>query len=227
MATVQLQQQQEEQRRAQLRREAFEEQVMALTLKMQKLDLDEVDYKILLEIMGEGLELLGAMKKHWTNMKMFFASVSTRVGFLTDKMHDFVKNTRSIEKEKDAGRLYKESMKTLTGDVKDIYETGYSLHLVAKIYVRMSVRFVVPQLASLPRLLNNHKGFRDAKMHELDNNANAAIMSVRRLAAAQRATFDKTVKSEITRLVNEFGLQIDENRGKGFGRVDPLFPDDI
>lgn len=214
-----LEQKEMEQKRLRRQRDTVETDIVKLVLEMQKLDFTKIDYTKMIRIMKQGLSLLGEIQIGWANMYMFYSKMSNRIEkVIVDGLADFTIDAQAVS---DAGGSI-EGVQRLSSDAVKLHETAFSLHVVARIYQRMSQVHVVPQLMELPKLLGNNAKQAAEQLRLLQVNAENAMNKVKDLAERQRNGFEKALAKEVAKLRKELGKQqlppTSTKKPRGFGR---------
>lgn len=126
-------------------------QLQAVTterLKMlQELKTDDVNYSNIRECLGEGLQVMGQMRKHWTYLALYFQYMAALIKFAQTKTERFIEYAS-----------YQSENSSIQSDVlrQCIYEEAFGavkLAIVArqlsKTYCSISDKFLMPQVATL------------------------------------------------------------------------------
>lgn len=197
------------------KRDEFSASVRKLNLDIAKLNLEQVDFEKLSEIMARGITLLGQIQQEWTKLRLFFSKVAVRVGSEVVMLTDFTDQAMVIQDSRLGSQLASDAaVQVLADDVNEIYHTSISVSIVANEYVKMAEKYVAPQLAGLPQLLGD-SGKAKEILASLRDNAAAAIADIEGAAQRQRDRFEGTVSKELAKLTSQFNLQYSKDDAGG------------
>ena len=80
-----------------------QEQIEVL-MKMQKLDLDKIDYDEAIKLLHEGLRNLAKLKEHWSNLVIFFKQIANIVKVTMN--HSLTNFKEEVEKTSENAQLF-------------------------------------------------------------------------------------------------------------------------
>lgn len=128
-------------------------EVIKLLTDQQNLKLDEIRYDEIIKALEKGIEKLGILKKHWTQLVMFFQKIANIVENVAAKsIEDFANHIdttslklRNIHKELVIDQLYAKAIKAT--------QASSFVNNIATTYVNVSDKFIMPRVSSLSKLI--------------------------------------------------------------------------
>lgn len=202
-------------------------EVIKLLTDQQNLKLDEIRYDEIIKALEKGIEKLGILKKHWTQLVMFFQKIANIVENVAAKsIEDFANHIdttslklRNIHKELVIDQLYAKAIKAT--------QASSFVNNIATTYVNVSDKFIMPRVSSLSKLIVTDPKTADVERIKLlgdcsnDSEAiiemivtekNAVIQRIEQRAAQikkEYAFLDQVKERQIKELRRKVELEID------------------
>lgn len=128
-------------------------EVIKLLTEQQNLKLDEIRYSEIIKALTEGLEKLSTLKKHWTNLSIFFNNIANIVQHVvSQKIEDFTKHAqttslqlKNIYQKLAIDLLYTKALKAT--------QASSLVNEMAETYVRVSEMYIIPRVSSLSKFI--------------------------------------------------------------------------
>jgi len=168
--------------------------------RMATLNMQEINYEKILELIAEGIKRLGQISENWTNLVMFFQAVADRARILVKGPLDIFLAEAKV-RVTDEDRQY--FVETLTEQAQSINAGAYFLYTVSSTYVDVSGRFLMQRLAGLAKLLaTTDEAERTNLLLDLQTQANVAQAAIKEMSQKKR--------DEYKQLVNARKIELDD-----------------
>jgi len=192
----------------------YYEQMKDLVGKLAKLKLDEINYKDILELLKQGIQLLAKIRAQWGKLVQFFSLVSVRAEVaLNQTLVPFVQYAKQAEQMIGEGDLSMQDRKFFMGLLQDqavdINKVAYFLYTLSSTYFDVSTRFLMNRLAGLAQMLaTDNEAERQKLLVDLRNQADEAQDAIKQMAQQRREDYTRLVsarKQELQDVVNKLG----------------------
>jgi len=192
----------------------YHEEMKDLVSKMAKLNLKEINFKEILELLKEGIKILAKIREQWGKLVQFFSLVSVRAEVaLNQTLAPFVQYAKEAEEQIGQGGLSPEDRKffldLLQEQAVDINRVAYFLYTLSSTYVDVSSRFLLNRLAGLAQMLaTDNEDQRQKLLEGLRDQANEAQEAIKKISQQRREEYSRLVdarKRELDAIVNNLG----------------------
>jgi len=192
----------------------YHEEMKDLVSKMAKLNLKEINFKEILELLKEGIKILAKIREQWGKLVQFFSLVSVRAEVaLNQTLAPFVQYAKEAEEQIGQGGLSPEDRKffldLLQEQAVDINRVAYFLYTLSSTYVDVSSRFLLNRLAGLAQMLaTDNEDQRQKLLEGLRDQANEAQDAIKKISQQRREEYSRLVdarKRELDAIVNNLG----------------------
>lgn len=138
---------QEQQEKAEEERRQLQAATTERLKTLQDLNTDDVNYSNIRECLGEGLQVMGQMRKHWSYLALYFQNMAALIKFAQSKTERFIDFAN-----------YRSENQAIQSDIlrQCIYEEAFGavklaivVRQLSKTYCSISDRFLMPQVAAL------------------------------------------------------------------------------
>ncbi|XP_046560810.1 uncharacterized protein LOC124269820 [Haliotis rubra] len=184
------------------------EDITAIITDLARIKLDKVDFDQIKALLQRGFKAIGEVRTQWGKLVRFFQTISN---IIKCSMNENVKNfLQSAEKGKKFRLKY--TMSDMLRDMIYVQATdantlAYMVNNLAEMYVEVSQKHLMDQVASLGELLGldpeKDKAAISRRQTELETQAKDATASIAVLVQQKQREFDTKVKSRIQRIETE------------------------
>ncbi|CAF1203477.1 unnamed protein product [Rotaria sordida] len=181
-----------------------QEDLAKLMGKIATLDMTQVNYKQLIELLREALRLLARVREQWGQLVLFFAEVATKAEIiLSGTLNPFITQASEAGSEDfslDERLFYVDILKAQADDIEA--QSGM-LYTMARTYYDMSTRFIMQRLAGLSRMLTAaDDDERNQFLAELNTNTRDTQAAVLSLVAERKSSYQQAVRRRRAELAN-------------------------
>jgi hypothetical protein len=169
----------------------YHEEMKQLVSKMATLNLQEIKYEQILELLKQGIKMLAKIREQWGKLVQFFTLVSVRAEVaLNQTLVPFVQYAKEAEQSIGEGGLSKEDreffLSILEDQAQDINKVAYFLYTLSSTYFDVSTKFLMNRLAGLAQMLaTDNEAERQKLLIDLRDQANEAQDAIK-LMSQQR-----------------------------------------
>ncbi|XP_067660759.1 myosin-11-like [Haliotis asinina] len=184
------------------------EDITAIITELARIKLDKVDFDQIKALLQRGIKAIGEVRTQWGKLVRFFQTISNIIKY---SMNENVKTfLQSAEKGKKFRLKY--TMSDMLRDMIYVQATdantmAYMVNNLAEMYVEVSQKHLMDQVASLGELLaldpEKDKTAISRRQTELEAQAKDATASIARLVRQKKSEFDTKVKRRIQRIETE------------------------
>ncbi|XP_067661981.1 putative uncharacterized protein MYH16 [Haliotis asinina] len=184
------------------------EDITAIITDLARIKLDKVDFDQIKALLQRGIKAIGEVRTQWGKLVRFFQTISN---IIKCSMNENVKTfLQSAEKGKKFRLKY--TMSDMLRDMIYVQATdantmAYMVNNLAEMYVEVSQKHLMDQVASLGELLaldpEKDKTAISRRQTELEAQAKDATASIALLVRQKKSEFDTKVKSRIQRIETE------------------------
>ena len=193
------------------------EQIRQVTEKLARLNIEEVHFTQIIELLEEAFELLAELQKNWSNLVLFFSGFANQVvsGF-GEKLKSFVGTARDHQLDAESSDTDREViLEFLSGDASNLYHESYILYVLSRTYYDVSSKYLMPRLSKLSTMLaSKTNDERRAKLTELRQDTTDVENQVKVLIEERKRMFKQAVdarRAQITEVIDEQGADGDED----------------
>ncbi|XP_048245313.1 uncharacterized protein LOC124141786 [Haliotis rufescens] len=188
--------------------EKVSEDITAVITELARIQLDKVDFDQIKALLQRGIKAIGEVRTQWGKLVRFFQTISN---IIKCSMNENVKNFLQTAEKGKKFRL-KYTMSDMLRDMIYVQATdantlAYMVNNLAEMYVEVSQKHLMDQVASLGELLGldpeKDKAAISKRQTELETQAKAATASIAVLVKQKQKEFDTKVKSRIERIETE------------------------
>ncbi|XP_071096644.1 uncharacterized protein [Haliotis cracherodii] len=182
--------------------------IAAVITELGRIQLDKVNFDQIKALLQRGIKAIGEVRTQWGKLVRFFQTISN---IIKCSMNENVKNfLQSSEKGKKLRLKY--TMSDMLRDMiyvqaADANTLAYMVNNLAEMYVEVSQKHLMDQVASLGELIGldpvKDRDVISQKQADLATQAKAATASIAVLVRQKRREFDTKVKSRIERIETE------------------------
>jgi len=192
----------------------YHEQMKELVSKMASLNLKEISFKEILELLKEGIKILAKIREQWGKLVQFFSLVSVRAEVaLNQTLVPFVQYAKEAEEMVGQGGLDPKDrqffLDLLQEQAVDINKVAYFLYTLSSTYFDVSTRFLMNRLAGLAQMLaTDNEDQRQQLLSQLRNQANEAQDAIKQMSQQRREEYSRLVnarKQELNDVVSKLG----------------------
>jgi uncharacterized protein YdbL (DUF1318 family) len=192
----------------------YHEQMKQLMSRMATLNLQEINYQDILELLKEGIKILAKVREQWGRLVQFFSLVSVRAEVaLNQTLVPFVSYAKEAESMIEGGGLSQEDRKFFLDLLQDqavqINRVAYFLYTLSRTYFDVSTRFLMDRLAGLSRMLaTSDEAERQQLLLDLQRQTNEAQDAIKQIAQQRREEYGRLVdarKNELQGYINNLG----------------------
>jgi hypothetical protein len=192
----------------------YHEEMKDLVGKMAMLNLKEINFKQILQLLKEGIKLLGKIREQWGKLVQFFSLVAIRAEVaLNQTLVPFVQYAKEAEKTIGEGGMSKEDreffLSLLQDQAVDINKVAYFLYTLSSTYFDVSTKFLMNRLAGLAQMLaTDNATEREKLLVDLRNQANQASDAIKVMAQQRREDYTRLVdarKRELDDMIKQLG----------------------
>jgi hypothetical protein len=183
--------------------------------KLSQLDMEEVNFKEIRQVLAEAINAVASLKKQFDQLIRFFQIISGVVAVtLKERATSFLDTARAlgVDPEDTRGLIYDdptmEVRDAIVGDASRIATVSKFLYTLTDVYVTVSNRYIMDQIAEASALQTLPKTERQGKLAELFEKGQTAQAEIMKLVEDKRAEFKRSVKkseSEIKEMFNLLG----------------------
>lgn len=199
----------------------YYDQMKELVGKLAKLNLEEINFKDILELLKQGIQLLAKIREQWGKLVQFFSLVSVRAEVaLNQTLVPFVQYAKQAEQMIGEGDLSMPDRQFFMGLLQeqavDINKVAYFLYTLSSTYFDVSTRFLMNKLAGLAQMLaTDNEAERQRLLIDLRNQANEAQDAIKQMAQQRRLDYTNLVnarKQELQDVVSKLGPSTDADK---------------
>jgi len=192
----------------------YHEEMKDLVGKMAKLNLEEINFKEILELLKEGIKYLGRIREQWGKLVQFFSLVAIRAEVaLNQTLVPFVQYAKEAEKTIGEGGMSKEDrqffLDLLQEQAVDINKVAYFLYTLSSTYFDVSTKFLMNRLAGLAQMLStDNEAERQKLLSDLNTQAQEASDAIKVMAQQRREDYTRLVdarKRELDDMIKQLG----------------------
>ncbi|KAI9559369.1 hypothetical protein GHT06_016158 [Daphnia sinensis] len=195
-------------------------EVIRLLTEQQNLKLDEIRYDEIIKALEKGIEKLGILKKHWTQLVMFFQKIANIVESIAAKsIEDFANHIdttslklRNIHKELVIDQLYARAIKAT--------QASSFVNNMATTYVNVSDKFIMPRVSSLSKLIvTDPKTAEDERLQLLSECSNDSEAIIEMIVTEKNAVIQR-IEQRAVQIKKEYAFldQVKERQIKELRR---------
>jgi hypothetical protein len=192
----------------------FHEEMKELVGKMAMLNLKEINFKEILELLRQGIQILAKIRQQWGKLVQFFSLVAVRAEVaLNQTLVPFVEYAKQAEQMIGEGGLDQKDreffLNLLQEQAQDINKVAYFLYTLSSTYFDVSTRFLMDRLAGLSQMLaTDNEDQRQKLLIDLRNQANEAQDAIKVMSQQRREEYTRLVdarKRELDSVVKSLG----------------------
>jgi 2-hydroxy-3-keto-5-methylthiopentenyl-1-phosphate phosphatase len=192
----------------------YHEEMKDLVSKMAQLNLEEINFKEILELLKQGIKILGKIREQWGKLVQFFSLVAIRAEVaLNQTLVPFVKYAKEAEEMIGEGGMSKEDreffLNLLQEQAQDINKVAYFLYTLSSTYFDVSTKFLMNRLAGLAQILaTDNEAERQKLLIDLRNQANEAGEAIKVMSQQRREEYSRLVNArrrELDDMVKQLG----------------------
>jgi hypothetical protein len=191
----------------------YQQQLGAVMTKLSKLNFKEIDYEKVLELMREGLKLLGEIRTQWSKLTQFFAMIAVRAEVtMKETLVPFLEYAHELEEMNDSPiHLTAEDrdffLSTMVMQAQDIERSTYFLYTVSSTYVSVSQRYLLDKLAGLSKMLTaKNDNERNQLLASLSSDAASANQEIMDYSKRRRLEYKENLQVQIDAMKNTVHL---------------------
>ncbi|XP_048236839.1 uncharacterized protein LOC125372023 [Haliotis rufescens] len=182
--------------------------VTSVIEELAHINLDKVNFGEIKQLLQRGINALGQVRTQWGKLVRFFTTISN---IIRCSMDENVKNfVQGAERGAEFRLEYTMSdmmRDTIYVQASEANKLSYMVNNLAEMYVEVSEKHLMDQVASLGELLalggENDKGAVTLKMTQLKRQAKDATVSIGLIVAQKQLEFDTKVQRRIERIQRE------------------------
>jgi hypothetical protein len=193
----------------------YHDDLKSLVSKMASLNLKEINFKDILELLKEGIKLLAKIRQQWGKLVQFFSMVAVRADVALRQtlvpFTDLAKTAQDLIGEE--GELAKGDrlfyLDLLQEQAAEINNIAYFLYTLSSTYFDVSTRFLMDRLAGLAQMLaTDNEDQRQQLLKNLQIEADEAQDAIKIMAQQRREQYTRLVnarKRELEDVVQKLG----------------------
>lgn len=192
------------------------EQIRQITEKLARLNIEEVHFTQIIEMLEEAFELLAKIQKNWSDLVLFFSGFANQVvtGF-GEKLKSFI-GTASTQLDAESLQTDREViMGILAEDGGNLYHESYVLYVLSRTYYDVSAKYLMPRLSKLSSMLaGRDSAQRRIKLDELKDDTTEVEKEVLALIEERKRKFKQAVserRAQITEIIDAQGADGNED----------------
>ncbi|CAF1296029.1 unnamed protein product [Didymodactylos carnosus] len=198
-----------------------QDKMKELMVKIARLDLTKINYEQIIELLRQGILLLGNIRVQWGRLVRFFSEISIRTRFAVNEtlvpFVDRMKEVSSLSDITQSERTFYIGL--LKGQTVNIHRQSYILYAMSRTYVDISNEFMMDKLSGLAMMLGMQTDQeRNEAVQKLLNDTEKAQTKVQALADKRKKTFEETVLKR----QNELETYLDHLGGKTQDDLDAI-----
>ncbi|CAF4987284.1 unnamed protein product [Rotaria sp. Silwood1] len=204
---------QAEQRQDAIFQQMLEQQdkMKTLMVKIAQLDMQEISFEQIIELLREAILLLGDIRVQWGRLVQFFSEISIRTQITVNEtlvpFVDRVKELSSLSDTTEAERTFYVDL--LKGQAVDIHRQTYILYVMSRTYVDISNEFMMDKVSGLAKMLGMRTNpEREQAVKQLLIDTEKAQNKVQALADERKKTFEERVlkrQNELEKYIDYLG----------------------
>ncbi|XP_067662227.1 uncharacterized protein [Haliotis asinina] len=182
--------------------------VTSVIEELAHINLDKVNFDEIKKLLERGIKALGQVRTQWGKLVRFFTTISNIIKCcMAENVTNFVQ-----EAERGAEFRLEYTMSDMMRDTiyikaSEANKLSYMVNNLAEMYVEVSEKHLMDQVASLGELLalgaENDKSAVGRKMTQLKRQAQDATVSIGLIVAQKQLEFDTKVQRRIERIERE------------------------
>jgi hypothetical protein len=191
------------------------EQMRLLTTNLANLNLSNIPFTEIINMVQEELKLFGELKKNWDDLVLSFSSFYDQVARdFRLKFESFFGTTDSTLDTKESAIDQKLFLQIIKDDLADLYHESYVLFVLSRTYYDVSSKYLMPRLSGLSSMSSSsNNNERQASLIKLQQDTAEVQTKIKELIDERRKKYQKIIskkRAKINEVIDHQGADGNE-----------------
>ncbi|CAF0808771.1 unnamed protein product [Didymodactylos carnosus] len=175
-----------------------------LMVRIASLDLTQISYQEIIEILNEAIRLLSNIREQWAKLVQFFSEIAVRSQIaVNETLVPFVEKAKQVKEQSKDLTTYERSF--YIGLLKDqsvrINQESYLLFIMSRTYYDISGKYMLDRLAGLSKLLSAKSDAERTQLsQQLSVETNKTQEEIEKLARERKQVYRTAVNTKLAEL---------------------------